>query len=584
MSGCGSTERNGVCRRMDDDDDGGVGAVVRRGSRVVISSTCTDHALLQPGQVGVVVEDDGSGTPFKVLFEGKTRWYTRAELRLADDDGTKAKDDDSRDDEDCGDDDHSDDDDEVCDDVDDDDDGGVAVVRRGSRVVISSTCTDHALLQPGQVGVVVEDDGSGTPFKVLFEGKTRWYTRAELRLADDDGTKSQADSRMCPSGHELESFVYKTDYHRCDLCRASISSGERGRRCQSCDYDLCPRCSRRIFDEHHGDDDHDGALLAVGCGVQLAPDFEEYSDAKEGPLKPGDIGVLIEDDGSSKPFRVEFDGKRWWYDRSALRVAELSQKLEHVACGFDRELTMKHNSSFSFSALTSDATRVTFPSGPANLFHDVVVGETEQRHARFAFIPRSGNTAWAVGVIPVSRQAEDEVIWKSDTGWHCSGQGTRTSPDAQHKFNTATSKSMVCAVSVDLEFCKLTLEINGKVCGTQELAASLFPLQLGICGHRSTCVDVVYGELKPESAVDDGDDDDDGGVGAVVRRGSRVVISSTCTDHALLQPGQVGVVVEDDGSGTPFKVLFEGKTRWYTRAELRLADDDGTKSQADSRM
>jgi hypothetical protein len=67
-------------------------------------------------------------------------------------------------------------------------------------------------------------------------------------------------------------------------------------------------------------------LFKVGCGVQLAPDFEEYSDAKEGPLKPGDIGVLIEDDGSSKPFRVEFDGKRWWYDRSALRVAELSKE------------------------------------------------------------------------------------------------------------------------------------------------------------------------------------------------------------------------------------------------------------------
>ena len=66
-------------------------------------------------------------------------------------------------------------------------------------------------------------------------------------------------------------------------------------------------------------------LFSVGCGVQLAPDFEEYSDAKDGPLKPGDKGVLIEDDGSSKPFRVEFDGRTWWYDRSALRVAELSK-------------------------------------------------------------------------------------------------------------------------------------------------------------------------------------------------------------------------------------------------------------------
>jgi hypothetical protein len=194
----------------------------------------------------------------------------------------------------------------VCRRMDDDDDGGVgAVVRRGSRVVISSTCTDHALLQPGQVGVVVEDDGSGTPFKVLFEGKTRWYTRAELRLADDDGTKSQADSRMCPSGHELESFVYKTDYHRCDLCRASISSGERGRRCQSCDYDLCPRCSRRIFDDGGQTpktaEESTMVPLAAGDRVQRGQDWKWGDQDENGP------GTVVETVDSDGWVTVEWD-------------------------------------------------------------------------------------------------------------------------------------------------------------------------------------------------------------------------------------------------------------------------------------
>ena len=194
----------------------------------------------------------------------------------------------------------------VCRRIEDDDDDGSGAVRRGSRVVISSTCTDHALLQPGQVGVVVEDDGSGTPFKVLFEGKTRWYTRAELRLADGDGAKPQTESRMCPSGHELESFVYRTDGHRCDLCRASISSGERGRRCQSCDYDLCPRCSRRLFDDGGqtpilSSEESASAPLSVGDRVQRGKDWKWEDQDENGS------GTVVEGVDADGWVTVEWD-------------------------------------------------------------------------------------------------------------------------------------------------------------------------------------------------------------------------------------------------------------------------------------
>jgi len=36
----------------------------------------------------------------------------------------------------------------------------------------------------------------------------------------------------------------------------------------------------------------------------------------------GDIGTIIADDGSSKPFRVQAsDGRKWWYQAAALEQA-----------------------------------------------------------------------------------------------------------------------------------------------------------------------------------------------------------------------------------------------------------------------
>ena len=61
--------------------------------------------------------------------------------------------------------------------------------------------------------------------------------------------------------------------------------------------------------------------LAVGCRVQLSPHFASCSDAEKGPLKPGDIGTVVARCDDSKPFKVEFSAKTWWYERSALSVA-----------------------------------------------------------------------------------------------------------------------------------------------------------------------------------------------------------------------------------------------------------------------
>ena len=73
--------------------------------------------------------------------------------------------------------------------------------------------------------------------------------------------------------------------------------------------------------------------LTVGSHVVLAPDFRKEGDAKGGPLKVGDIGIVeeldssTEDDGSSKPYRVKYDGESWSYTRDALLLVDATGAL-----------------------------------------------------------------------------------------------------------------------------------------------------------------------------------------------------------------------------------------------------------------
>ena len=59
--------------------------------------------------------------------------------------------------------------------------------------------------------------------------------------------------------------------------------------------------------------------FVVDCKVQLAHGFLSCGDARDGPLKPGDIGTLITITDSR--YRVQFNGGVWWYDCRALELA-----------------------------------------------------------------------------------------------------------------------------------------------------------------------------------------------------------------------------------------------------------------------
>jgi len=86
--------------------------------------------------------------------------------------------------------------------------------------------------------------------------------------SESSSESSSPEFRMCPNGHELESYVYRSDRHRCDVCRARFSSGERGLRCKSCDYDLCSRCGG---DDDDDDDDYDDDVTVTGVEVYDSP-------------------------------------------------------------------------------------------------------------------------------------------------------------------------------------------------------------------------------------------------------------------------------------------------------------------------
>jgi hypothetical protein len=61
-------------------------------------------------------------------------------------------------------------------------------------------------------------------------------------------------------------------------------------------------------------------LLEAGDLVMLSKDYQACDDARRGPMQPGEAGIIIEKDSTSKPFHVRHLRSRatWWYMTKAL--------------------------------------------------------------------------------------------------------------------------------------------------------------------------------------------------------------------------------------------------------------------------
>ena len=62
--------------------------------------------------------------------------------------------------------------------------------------------------------------------------------------------------------------------------------------------------------------------LKIGDKVVLVTNYNDLSDTSEGPLNIGDVGLIIENDKSYKPFKIQFNDKTWWYDEEAVKLWE----------------------------------------------------------------------------------------------------------------------------------------------------------------------------------------------------------------------------------------------------------------------
>ena len=63
--------------------------------------------------------------------------------------------------------------------------------------------------------------------------------------------------------------------------------------------------------------------LDPGTIVTLSPNFYQYEDAAKGPLSPGEVGIILQNDRSGKPYHVAApNGRTWWYCKSAIVAAQ----------------------------------------------------------------------------------------------------------------------------------------------------------------------------------------------------------------------------------------------------------------------
>jgi len=82
--------------------------------------------------------------------------------------------------------------------------------------------------------------------------------------------------------------------------------------------------------------------VGVGSEVLLSLAYAQVTDALEGNLSPGDVGIVSELDDESGLYCVQYQGSAWWYHREAIRLSrcrkpndcskmatELDQSLEH---------------------------------------------------------------------------------------------------------------------------------------------------------------------------------------------------------------------------------------------------------------
>jgi hypothetical protein len=176
-------------------------------------------------------------------------------------------------------------------------------------------------LAPGDVGDLVEDDGSSKPFKVEYGGKTWWYKAEAIVLASAaTGTRPAVGSKVTVSASYRDHGDAASGPLAVGGVGVLLEDDGSGKpyKVEAAGTTWWYKAEAIVA---AGDGSAPPGRPTVGSRVVLTSSYTTESDASAGPLEPGLVGTVVEDDGSGKPFKVEYGGKGWWYKAEAVRLA-----------------------------------------------------------------------------------------------------------------------------------------------------------------------------------------------------------------------------------------------------------------------
>eukprot|EP00002_Diphylleia_rotans_P006818 TRINITY_DN1622_c0_g2_i1.p1 TRINITY_DN1622_c0_g2~~TRINITY_DN1622_c0_g2_i1.p1 ORF type:complete len:677 (+),score=123.00 TRINITY_DN1622_c0_g2_i1:93-2123(+) len=191
-------------------------------------------------------------------------------------------------------------------------------------------------LKPGNVGKIIKIDHSAVqPYHVETEGKSFWYAGQALIKLDIEPIN---DENSTAGVRVMRGNDWKWQDQDGGFGKTGRIVGPSSRGWANVEWDTGSRNSYRIGGEGKFDliraPDKPGSQptpksqrskqgrLSEGASVILSSKYESCSDARQGPLKPGDVGTIVKDDNSSKPFQVKAaNGTTWWYESDALEAA-----------------------------------------------------------------------------------------------------------------------------------------------------------------------------------------------------------------------------------------------------------------------
>ena len=177
----------------------------------------------------------------------------------------------------------------------------------------------------GETGTLIEDDGSGVPFKVKFsDSETRWFVAEKVALAGEPSTTTALEQGMlcritAVPERELSSGIVAGDTVRI----LSIDGGAyQIQRDMADKADTIAYCSAGLLVplDKTASNPAAGPRPRVGQSVRIVG----------GEHRLGETGTLIEDDGSpNMPFKVKFpDSDQYWFYAENVALAGPPENVE----------------------------------------------------------------------------------------------------------------------------------------------------------------------------------------------------------------------------------------------------------------